>query len=135
MSVIGISPGEVCKRQHKTYRSHPTHSNLYPRISYFRLQGHKERDTTIIYKSYESYMSYTFVLLTSIEYLNIQTTSVYPLIMCVTRVIWHQRIWHIQTKRIGRTTKVVNGIPPLSLDTDLDGCDVCFTCKMRITAA
>ena len=34
-----------------------------------------------------------------------------------------------------RTSKVVNDIPNFYSYTDLDGCDVCFTCNMRRTAA
>ena len=60
-----ISPLEVCKRHHKTYRSHTTHSYLLSIIGYVRLQGHKERYTIIIYTSYENVLAYTLALLPS----------------------------------------------------------------------
>ena len=71
-----ISPGEVCKRHLKTYRIHTTHSDLLSRIVYVRLQGHKESNTNIIYKSYDNDMAYTLDLLNSEEALDIQTTYV-----------------------------------------------------------
>ena len=40
----------------------------------------------------------------------------------------------MDTKEMGRTGKLVNGLPPFSSETNLDGCDGCFTCKMRKTA-
>ena len=75
MSVTCISPVDVCKIQHNTYRSHTTHLYLFYRIGHVRLQGRIKRDTTIIYKSYDKYMAYTLALLASKEDLDIQTMS------------------------------------------------------------
>ena len=61
--------------------------------------------------------------------------SMHALSMDVTSVLCHHRLCHIHTKGMGITIKVVNGIPNFSSDTDLDGCDVCFTCKMIRTAS
>ena len=41
----------------------------------------------------------------------------------------------MHTKQMGITSKVVNGILHLSSDTDLDGCDIWFTCKMKINSS
>ena len=50
--------------------------------------------------------------------------------MDTNRVLWYHRLCHMNTKVMGRTSKVVNGIPNFSSDTDLDGFDVCFSFDM-----
>ena len=44
----------------------------------------------------------------------------HSLSMDATRVIWHQRLTRIHTKGIGRTSKVVNGLPLYCSETDPD---------------
>ena len=55
--------------------------------------------------------------------------------MDVNRILWHQRLFHIHTKVMGRTSEVVNVLPRFYSDTDLYGCDVCFTFKVRRNTA
>ena len=61
----------------KTYRINNTHSDLFSIICYVRIQGHKDRDTTIIYKSYDNDMAYILALLTYKAALYNQTTPVH----------------------------------------------------------
>ena len=81
------------------------HSDLFPRIGYVRLQGHKDRDTTIIYTLYVKDMAYTLARLSSTEALDIQTRYVHSLSMDATRVLCNKRICHMQTKGMGRTSQ------------------------------
>ena len=120
-TVTIISPCEVFKGHRKTYRSHTTHSDLLSRIGYVRLQGNKDRDTNNIYTSYENDLAYKLSLFPSKEDLDIQTTSVHSMSMDTTSVIWYQIKCRMHTKGMGRTSKMVNGLPPFYSYIDLDG--------------
>ena len=61
--------------------------------------------------------------------------SVHSLSMDETRVLRKQRIYHMHTKAMGRTSKLVNGLTPFYSDNDLYGCDVLLTYNMRRTAS
>ena len=55
--------------------------------------------------------------------------------MDATRFLWHQRLCTNNINGMGRTSKVVNGIPHFSSENDLDGCDILLTRKTRIITA
>ena len=50
------------------------------------------------------------------------------------RGLWHKRLCNMNNQSMGRTGKLVNGIPRFSSETYLDGCDVCFNENTRRTA-
>ena len=56
-------------------------------IGYIRIQGIKEKETTIIYTSYDNHLDYKLSLLPYTESLDIKTTSVHELIRDKTRVL------------------------------------------------
>ena len=130
-----ISPGEFCQRHRKTYRSHTIHTYLFSWIGYVTLQGHKDRDTTIIYTFYDNDLDYTKDLVHDKNALDISIMSMKSLIMDETRVIWHQRLCNMYTKVMEITSKVLNGLPPFTSDNDLDFFYLCCIFKMRINSA
>jgi hypothetical protein len=48
-----------------------------------------------------------------------------------TRVLWHQRLRHIYMRRLSGLHKYVDDIPAIKLPPDIEGCDTCWTCKLR----
>jgi hypothetical protein len=51
-----------------------------------------------------------------------------------TRVIWHQRLSHVHMHRLSGLHKCVDGIPAIKIPPDIEGCDTCWTCKLRNAA-
>jgi hypothetical protein len=51
-----------------------------------------------------------------------------------TRVLWHQRLRHVHMRRLSGLHKYVDGIPSIKLPQDIEGCDTCWTCKLRNAA-
>jgi hypothetical protein len=47
-----------------------------------------------------------------------------------TRVIWHQPIHHLHIRRLAGLRLHINGIPPVNLPPDIEGCGTCWTCKL-----
>ena len=54
--------------------------------------------------------------------------------MSETNFLWHQKLCHIHTMGMVRTSKVVNGLCNFSSQTDLCGFDLCFTLNLRQTS-
>jgi hypothetical protein len=51
-----------------------------------------------------------------------------------TRVLWHQRLRHVHMRRLAGLHLHIDGIPPIKLPPDIEGCDTCWTCKLHNTA-
>jgi hypothetical protein len=51
-----------------------------------------------------------------------------------TRVFWHQRLRHVHIRRLAGLHKHVDGIPAIKLPPDIEGCDTCWSCKLRNAA-
>ena len=47
------------------------------------------------------------------------------------RMLWHQRLGHLNFRRLFDMHRFVKGLPKLSLPTELDGCPICLASKMR----
>jgi hypothetical protein len=50
------------------------------------------------------------------------------------RVLWHQRLRHVHMRRLSGLYKYVDGIPVIKIPQDIEGCDTCWTCKLRNAA-
>jgi hypothetical protein len=48
-----------------------------------------------------------------------------------TRILWHQRLRHVHMRRLANLHKHADGIPRIKLPPDIEGCDTCWTCKLR----
>jgi hypothetical protein len=47
-----------------------------------------------------------------------------------TRVLWHQRLRHVHMRRLEGLHLHINGIPPVKIPPDIEGCGTCWTCKL-----
>ena len=63
MPVTVIPNVEVCKRNWKIYKINNNHTDILSVNGYLNLQGHKERDTTVIQTSYKYILAYTLTML------------------------------------------------------------------------
>jgi hypothetical protein len=50
------------------------------------------------------------------------------------RILWHQRLGHIHSRRVSKMHKHADGIPPVPIATELDTCPVCAHAKLRKAA-
>jgi hypothetical protein len=48
-----------------------------------------------------------------------------------TRILWHQRLRHIHMRRLADLHTHVDGIHRVKVPPDIEGCDTCWTCKLR----
>jgi hypothetical protein len=53
---------------------------------------------------------------------------------CATRVLLHQRLRHVHIRCLSGLHKYVDCIPAIKLPQDIEGCDTCWTCKLRNAA-
>jgi hypothetical protein len=51
------------------------------------------------------------------------------------RILWHQRLGHLHSRRVSEAHKFARGIPPVPIAGDLDKCPVCLHAKLRKAAA
>jgi hypothetical protein len=51
-----------------------------------------------------------------------------------TCVLWHQRLCHVHMHRLSGLYKYVGDIPAIKIPQDIEGCNTCWTCKLRNTA-
>ncbi|KAI2491619.1 hypothetical protein MHU86_22936 [Fragilaria crotonensis] len=51
------------------------------------------------------------------------------------RMLWHQRLGHLNFRRLSDMHRFVKGFPKMSLPTELDSCPICLAAKMRKTPA
>jgi hypothetical protein len=51
-----------------------------------------------------------------------------------TRVLWHQCLHHVHMRHLDGLHLQVDGIPPIKLPPDVEGCDTCWSCKLRNVA-
>jgi hypothetical protein len=51
-----------------------------------------------------------------------------------THVLWHQRLRHVHMRRLADLHIHVDDVPPIKLPPDIEGCDTCWTCKLRNSA-
>ena len=50
------------------------------------------------------------------------------------RILWHQRLGHIHSRRVGRMHNFARGVPRVSIGDDLDQCPICSRAKLRTAA-
>jgi hypothetical protein len=50
------------------------------------------------------------------------------------RILWHQRLGHIHSRRVSKMHKHADGIPPVLIATELDTCPVCAHAKLHKAA-
>ena len=50
------------------------------------------------------------------------------------RILWHQRLGHMHSRRVSKMHKHADGIPPIPIATELDACPVCAHAKLRKAA-
>jgi hypothetical protein len=47
------------------------------------------------------------------------------------RVLWHQRLGHVNPRKLADMHKSARGIPKVSMPSDVDKCMTCWICKIR----
>lgn len=50
------------------------------------------------------------------------------------RILWHQRLGHIHSRRIAKMHRHADGIPKVPIATELDTCPICAQAKLRKVA-
>jgi hypothetical protein len=49
------------------------------------------------------------------------------------RVLWHQRLGHVNQRKLADMHKSVKGIPKISMPSDIDKRMTCWICKIRLS--
>ncbi|KAI2496066.1 retrotransposon [Fragilaria crotonensis] len=60
-----------------------------------------------------------------------QSYTVRSLSRAALRMLWHQRLGHLNFRRLSEMHRYVKGMPKFPLPTELEGCPVCLAAKMR----
>ncbi len=47
------------------------------------------------------------------------------------RMLWHQRLGHLNFRRLSEMHRFVKGMPKFTLPTELEGCPICLAAKLR----
>ena len=47
------------------------------------------------------------------------------------RMLWHQRLGHINFRRLSEMHRFVKGMPHFQIPTELEGCPICLAAKLR----
>jgi hypothetical protein len=47
------------------------------------------------------------------------------------RMLWHQRLRHINFRRLSKMHRFVKGMPQFQIPTELEGCPICLAAKLR----
>jgi hypothetical protein len=47
------------------------------------------------------------------------------------RVLWHQRLGHVNPRKLADLHKSVRGIPKITMPSDVEKCTTCWVCKIR----
>jgi hypothetical protein len=51
------------------------------------------------------------------------------------RILWHQRLGHLHSRRVSDVHKYARGVPSVPITGELDKCPVCLHAKLRKAAA
>jgi GAG-pre-integrase domain len=47
------------------------------------------------------------------------------------RMLWHQRLGHINFRRLSEMHRFVKGMPQFKIPTEIEGCPICLAAKLR----
>ena len=50
------------------------------------------------------------------------------------RILWHQRLGHLHSRRVSDLHRYAQGVPPVPIATELDSCPICIQAKLRKAA-
>jgi hypothetical protein len=131
-----LSPGALVKRHRKRFSSCTTHTNFALANGHAALHSIiAGADVTIpgtLIRA--SLFTEPLVSCDASPDENASISQVLFLSERATRVLWHQRLHHIHMRRLAGLHTHVDGILAINFAPDVEGCDTCWSCKLRNAA-
>jgi hypothetical protein len=62
---------------------------------------------------------------------SLETYTVRSLSRSALHMLWHQRLGHINFRRLSEMHRFVKGMPQFQIPTELEGCPICLAAKLR----
>jgi hypothetical protein len=133
-----ISPGATAKRHCKQFSGYTAYKNFITGLGHATVHA-LEGGSDVVFSGVVLHATlYTNPLIPSRAQLDAETEPSTPLILYLsdqaTRVLWHQRLCHVHMRRLSSLHQHVDGIPPIKMHVVIEGCDTCWTCKLRNAA-
>ncbi len=132
MPVTILSLGEMVKRNSNIYTGFSTMTNFDEIKSSVTFHGKISSRTTTIPLDIVGKLLYTKPLVPSSE---TREDKMMAINSTTERTLWHQRLCHLNLRKVSMMHKFVDRIPKMSSqNVPLEGCPSCFVCKMKKAA-
>jgi hypothetical protein len=140
--IIVLSPGRTVLRHPSRFDAHTVYTNRTTGRGY--AEFHSASSTAdvkipgivrgvLLYAqaSQPALTTYVDCSLTTIDTPIDTNVGVIHISALAERVLWHQRLGHVNPRKLADMHKSIKGIPKLSIPSDIDKCMTCWICKIR----
>jgi hypothetical protein len=140
--IIVLSPGRTVLRHPSRFDAHTVYTNHTTGRGYAQFNGASSTADVkipgiicgvLLYaqSSRPSLTTYVACSLTIIDTPIDTNVEVNHIAAAAERVLWHQRLGHVNPRKLADMHKSVKGIPKISIPSDIDKCMTCWICNIH----
>jgi hypothetical protein len=140
--IVVLFPGRTVLRHSSWFNAHTVYTNHTTGRGYAKFHGASSTADVkipgivrgvLLYAqaSRPAIIAYVACSLTTIDTPIDTNVEVNHIAAAAERVLWHQRLGHVNPRKLGDMHNSVKGIPKISMPSDIDKCMTCWICKIR----